>query len=306
MPAFRSTPPRRRRCARTDCDGAHINNLVLAALIAPLHPLHAEVPVAIAPSGHATVPVRGDFGELQFVFDTGAEGSAVYENVADEHQLPLIGMERLQGQTGASELPLVQLGSITVDGVPKGPIAAVRLPRRADGVPLAGIIGLDVFGDRMIDFDLPGKTLTLRDSGSGPGGLRSTPLHASVTAGNLLTVEVEIGKVTATAVIDTGARKTRFNWRLGRLLGLDPAALPHGETIHGATNVPVHTSIARVPEVRIGGWRLADAPALVADVPVFATFGLADKPAVILGLDWLESTRLVVDFPARRVWFEQS
>ena len=48
---------------------------------------------------------------------------------------------------------------------------------------------------------------------------------------------------------------------------------------------------------------LPSAPVLVADLPVFELFGVADRPAVIFGLDWLTATRLVVDFPARRIWF---
>jgi hypothetical protein len=120
----------------------------------------------------------------------------------------------------------------------------------------------------------------------------------------LLTVPVTIGLVGATAVIDTGARKTRINWALGRLLGLDPARLSKGDTIQGATNKPIETGSTRIADVRLGERRLPDAPVLVADLPVFEAFGVADRPAIILGLDWLEQTRMVIDFPAQKVWFE--
>jgi hypothetical protein len=43
---------------------------------------------------------------------------------------------------------------------------------------------------------------------------------------------------------------------------------------------------------------------LVADLPVFETFGVAGRPAMILGLDWLDRTRMVIDFLGRKVWFE--
>jgi hypothetical protein len=43
----------------------------------------------------------------------------------------------------------------------------------------------------------------------------------------------------------------------------------------------------------------------VADLPVFEVFGVADRPAVIFGMDWLDVARLVVDFPLRRVWFTE-
>jgi predicted aspartyl protease len=274
--------------------------ILLAAGLAG--PAPAEVPVEIAPTGHATVPVTGSFGTRRFVFDTGAEGSAVYADFAESAGLVATGSATLQGQTGAADVPLIRLAELGLDGVRKAPIDVVKLPPRADGVPLAGIVGLDLFGDRTIDFDLPRGRVALLDAK--PPGLAGIPVTATPTTGNLLTVPVAIGSVTATAVIDTGARKTRINWALGRLLGLDPAKLAKGDTIQGATNKPIETGATRVADVHLGDRRLADAPVLVADLPVFEAFGVADRPAIILGLDWLGETRMVIDFPARQAWFE--
>jgi len=275
---------------------------IIAMLLAA--PAFADVPIAIAPTGHATVPVKGGFGVKQFVLDTGAEGSAVYADFAESAGLAVSGNVALQGQTGAADVPVIRLAELTLDGVRKAPVDAVKLPRRADGAPLAGIVGLDLFGDRTLDFDLPRRRVALLAAGSRASDLRSQPLAASTTTGNLLTVPVTIGSVGATAVIDTGARKTRINWALGRLLGLDPSRLSKGDTIQGATNKPIETGSTRIADVRLGDRRLPDAPVLVADLPVFETFGVADRPAIILGLDWLEQTRMVIDFPARKVWFE--
>jgi predicted aspartyl protease len=265
-------------------------------------PAVAEVPIEIAATGHATVPVEGSFGIRHFVLDTGAEGTAVYANFADEVGLASVGSEQLQGQTGVADVPLARLERLALDGVIKEPLDAVKLDPRADGVPLAGIVGLDLFGDRTIDFDLPRKRLALLAAGERPvagAGIVATPI-----TGNLLTIPVRIGAVAATAVIDTGARKTRINWKLGRLLGLDPAMLAKGDTIQGATNKAIETGATRIADVHLGSRVLADAPVLVADLPVFEAFGVADKPAIILGLDWLDATRMVIDFPARLVWFE--
>lgn len=268
-------------------------------------PAVAEVPIEIAATGHATVPVKGSFGEHQFVFDTGAEGSAVYADFANSEGIAAAGIETLQGQTGVNEVPMARLTELSLDGVRKGPLTAVKLDLRADGVRLAGIVGLDLFGDRTIDFNLSAKRLALLAPGKHPDGLKSAAVKATPTVGNLLTIPVMIGAVQAVAVIDTGARKTRINWTLGRLLGIDPAGLAKGDTIQGATNMEIETSATRIADVRLGGRRLADAPVLVADLPVFDAFGVADRPAIILGLDWLEKTRMVIDFPARLAWFEE-
>ena len=278
-----------------------MKHLALLLMLAAA-PAAAEVPIRIAASGHATVPVEGSFGVRQFVFDTGAEGSAVYASFADEAGLVSAGSEQLQGQTGVADVPLVRLDRLSLDGATKAPLDAVKLDPRRDGVPLAGIVGLDLFGDRTVDFDLPRKRLALLAAGERP--IEGEGLPATPTTGNLLTVPVKIGAVTATAVIDTGARKTRINWKLGRLLGMDPASIAKGDTIQGATNKAVETGATRVADVQLGERKLIDAPVLVADLPVFEAFGVADKPAIILGLDWLDTTRMVVDFPARLVWFE--
>ena len=270
------------------------------ALIAA--PVAAEVPIAIAATGHATVPVEGSFGVRQFVFDTGAEGSAIYANFADEAGLKAAGSEQLQGQTGVADVPLVHLARLALDGIAKAPLDAARLEPRADGVPLAGIVGMDLFGDRTIDFDLPRRRLALLAAGRHP--ITGEGVAATPTTGNLLTIPVKVGSATATAVIDTGARKTRINWKLGMLLGLDRDKLAKGDVIQGATNQAIETGATRVTEVHLGQRVLADAPVLVADLPVFEAFGVADRPAIILGLDWLGQTRMVIDFPARLVWFE--
>jgi hypothetical protein len=275
---------------------------LVALVLLAASPAAAEVPISIAASGHATVPVEGSFGVRQFVFDTGAEGSAAYADFAEKAGLKAAGSEQLQGQTGAADVALVELGQLTLDGVAKASITAVRLVPRADGVPLAGIVGLDLFGDRTVDFDLPRKRLSLLAAGERPIG--GEGVAATPTTGNLLTIPVTIGAVSATAVIDTGARKTRINWKLGRLLGLDPAKVARGDVIQGATNTAVETGAGSVSNVRLGSRRIAEAPVLVADLPVFEAFGVADQAAIILGLDWLSETRMVIDFPARRVWFE--
>lgn len=273
-------------------------------LVASASPVAAAVPIKVAPSGHVTVPVRGSFGIRQFVFDTGAETSAVYAGFADQAGLKAAGSVELQGQTGTADVSLVRLEKLTLDGTSKAPIDAVRLEPRADGAPLNGIVGLDVFGDRTVDFDLPAKRLSILAPGKRAKRLSSTPVDAKPISGGLLTFPVRIRSVTATAVIDTGARKTRMNWKLGHMLGLDPTKLEKGDTVRGATNRAVEMSATQIEDVHLGSRVLATAPVQVADLPVFEAFGVNGGPAVILGLDWLEKTRMVIDFAANKVWFQ--
>jgi predicted aspartyl protease len=278
--------------------------LIAAAALAA--PATAEVPITIAATGHALVAVAIEgHGSVPFVFDTGAEGSALYAPVATAWRLPQAGAPaQLIGQTGAADVALVRLPTAVLDGVAVEGIEAAVLPPRADGQALNGIVGLDLFGGKVLDFDLPRRRLALFDSARVLTA-RQVGLNGTRVAGNLLAVPIFAGKVQATAVIDTGARKTRINWRFAQALGLTAASegFGPGETIRGATNQPLPTLAGALPAVQLGKVFLRDAPVLVADLPVFETFGVVDRPAAILGLDWLERMRMVVDFPNDRAWF---
>ncbi|MEO8547161.1 MAG: aspartyl protease family protein [Sphingomicrobium sp.] len=277
--------------------------VVLACLAAIADPAAADVPIKIAATGHATVPVTGPFGTEYFVFDTGAGGSAVYADFQKAKQFPAGAGDSLTGQTGSSDLPTVILPPVTLDGRRAEALEAVVFPPRVDGVRLPGVIGLDLFGTMTVDFDLPQRRLALLDSKTLPPGVTGRPVDVETTTGDLLAMKLTIAGVAALAVIDTGARKTRINWKLGRLLGLSPKNLVAGDVIQGATNNPIASYSGSVNNVRLGDRLLAKAPVLVADLPVFEVFGVADKPAVILGLDWLEETRLVLDVPQSKAWF---
>lgn len=280
----------------------------IAMLLLGLVPCtQATVPITIAESGHETVPVFVEgIGRRQFVLDTGAEGSAVYEGFSKEAGLkPSANSETLAGQTGAVSVSAVRLPSFALDGFTiEAGLTAVVIQPRADGVLLNGIIGLDVFGQKLLDFNLPAKSVALHPGATVLAEMRAMEaINASPTTGGLLTVPVRLGGIDAVAVIDTGARKTRINWKLGEKLGLSPDDIADGDVVLGATNNPLRAGSATVHTVEFGKRVLTEMPIQVIDLPVFELFGVAALPAVILGLDWLMKTRMIVDFPQRHVWF---
>lgn len=299
---------------RVRAQNVMVRALIAILLAASLSPVaRAETPLSYAASGHVTAPTLVDGrGPFAFVFDTGAEGSAVYATFAREHGLsPLPARhERLQGQTGAASFPLTRLASLGVDGRQAGDIEAVILPDRADGVALAGIVGLDLMGRFVVALDPSRHRLALHPpdtSARRVGGRGLAATKAMRLGGGLLGLPVTINGATGVAVLDTGARDSRINLRFAGAAGLGAglADLPDDGVIQGATNMAVATKRARLGTVEFAGVRRSNVDTRVVDLAVFEALGLADRPAMILGMDLLSDLRLVIDFPKGVVWIGQ-
>lgn len=265
----------------------------------------AEAPLSFSASGHVVAPIRIDGGDQHlFVVDTGAEGSAVYSRFAREAGLELAGQEKIVGQTGAASLPLRLIARLELDGRTVGPITASELPDRPDGAVMAGIIGIDVMGRYLVDFDLPSARIALLDGAKAQTLITSLGLATTARAvnGGLLAVPVQVNGVTGWGVIDTGARETRINTRFATLAKVEADATGTDVTVHGATNSATQLRPGKTRTVLLLGQDIAEAKVRIADLPVFEAFGLKDEPAMIIGADYLGHFRLLIDFPTRRVW----
>ena len=83
-----------------------------------------------------------------------------------------------------------------------------------------------------------------------------------------------------------------------------PLNYPRGTPSKGRLTTRLRPETPRsVPVVQLGSRRLTNVPVLVADLPVFGAFGVVEGRHH-RKTDWLESTRMVIDFPAKLVWFE--
>ncbi|MEI9982260.1 MAG: aspartyl protease family protein [Aliidongia sp.] len=108
--------------------------------------------------------------------------------------------------------------------------------------------------------------------------------------------------VLGVAVLDSGARVTSINRKFVVAAGLDPdsAVFREGDPTLGATMTPVSTRIGPIGTVVFAGITRSNVSAKVVDLPYLKGAGLAGVPAVNLGVDLLQGTRLRVDYAARR------
>lgn len=243
-------------------------------------------------------------GPYQFVVDSGADTSVVGLKIARELQLPLGTPVTLNNMTDRNVVDRVRVDSLSL-----GPavIRDLQLPalREAD-LGGAGMIGIDALARQRLMLDFEKRLIRIEDA-SRP--VRSAPGDIVVTArlqrGQLILTEVKAGRLTLDAVIDTGSQITIGNSALRDKLVRSRLTKFRTVTATGVTGTTVTLQLAQVAELRLGSVVLRNVPMAFADVPPFEVFGLAGKPALLLGTDLLETFRRIsLDFRARKVRFQ--
>lgn len=273
----------------------------------------AEVPLSWDSTGHIMAPVFvNGKGPFEFILDTGADESAVYARFAQSLNLPKGTGGEISGATGSEPMTSTPLAALAIDGHVIRHVNADTVPDRPDGVKLAGIVGADLMVHRLMVIDLGCDTVSVHSLSSATRkllGAGATLIHAGAIAdGQQLTLPVTVGGVSGVAMLDTGARDTIINPKFAALAGVDTdsAAFREGVPARGAAGKSVPSRSGPIGTVQFAGVTRRDVVTRVVDLPVFAGAGLADRPAMILGLDLLRGVRLSVDYSARRFWVAPS
>jgi hypothetical protein len=184
----------------------------------------------------------------------------------------------------------------------RGLIAAVFSLDSAHGT-IDGVLGMDVLGNYVLDVDLRTHGLVLHPEGDlsfhSPDliGADYQPLP-----GGQIALDVAINGRPATGILDLGANRTFANARTelipdddGTSISAAVGADRHRLTFHAASDVVIE----------IGPLALRAPSVWINDLPIFKTFGLADRPAVVLGTDILAGRRVVVDPFGHRVYLSR-
>jgi hypothetical protein len=252
-----------------------------------------------------TVEVRvNGSGPYQFIVDSGADTSVVGTRIARELQLPLGTPVILNNMTDRNIVDRVKVDELTL-----GPtkIRHLELPAlRESDIGGAGIIGIDALVRQRVMMDFEKRLINVEDATkpvkSFPGDIVVT---AQLKRGQLILTEVGTAGLSLQAVIDTGTQVTIGNLALRDKLLRRHRAKREKVTATGVTGKAVDLEIAYISDLRLGQVTLRNVPIAFADVPPFKVFGLADKPALLLGTDLLETFRRVsLDFRARKVRFQ--
>ncbi|CAN5375789.1 retropepsin-like aspartic protease [soil metagenome] len=267
------------------------------------------LPASTDGSQRLTVPVTIDGrGPFPVIFDTGADHTILSAELAAALMLPQgrdVRVHSISGETRASTARVrrLEVGAHTLSDV-----SLPVLSRKGLGAP--GLLGLDAVADQRVTLDFRKGEMTIRRS----KGIAFDPDAVVVRAaarrsGQLLLVDSTVRDEPVFVILDTGAEVTIGNTALRNLetrRRVRRRFQPPLETVRviSVTGDTRDGLVDRIGEITLESVKLRGAPVAWSDLHVFGRFGVADQPAVLLGMDVLRAFRTVeIDFGRREVGF---
>ncbi|KQN25170.1 hypothetical protein ASE86_02620 [Sphingomonas sp. Leaf33] len=281
--------------------------LPIASDVAQAPPPPDTAPVALTVvEDRMTVPVQiAGAGPFRFVIDTGSERTVISRQLASTLGLASAGAVNVVTMSGRTRVGTVIIPSLSLSSVPGiGRIDAPALD--AQNLGGMGLLGIDTLQNHKVIIDLDARTMAVAPSVR----LKRTPIavpgeivvRARSTMGQLIVTDADVDGTKVRVVLDTGSAITVGNSALKRLMQRTGRFRPL--ILHSVTGGTVTTDYGRAGRIRLASVQFTDMPIAFADVAPFAHFGLDRRPALMLGMDALQSFRRVdIDFANREARF---
>ena len=261
---------------------------------------------------HLTVAVMiNGQGPYHFVVDTGAERSVVADNVAAALALPPGKSIMVAGISKEMLTPTTTIAEITFGPFKRNGLVVPVLPRAV--LYADGYLGLDAINGTRTTFDFHHQLIRIEQPGDVFLPLDRRDETASVRAkgknGRLRIVDCLVDSVAATAFIDTGAEVSVGNPILHEALSsrnkvnLDVGTI----TLTGVTGGTIEGQMINVTRIGLEDLTFTNGTLAIADVPDFDIWDLRQRPALLIGMDYLRQFAAVtIDYRAKSLHFEVS
>lgn len=269
----------------------------------------ARVTTTTDPAAHLTIAVEINGRPFRFVVDTGADRSVLADTTAEALGLQPAGAVMLAGIVRTVRTQTVPVETIRFGEVERRGLHLPVLPRHH--LQADGYLGLDVLDGRRVMLDFANHELIVTDplpyllSVYAPR--HAIILRAQGEDGHLRAAKCSVNGHYAAAFIDTGAQSSMGNEALYRaLVEADPSITSHSMvTLTGLTGGSAEGHLIYPREAQIASLTLSDCPIAIADLQVFEIWGLKDRPALLIGMNWLRHFRRVsIDYGLKELRFE--
>jgi Aspartyl protease/gag-polyprotein putative aspartyl protease len=266
----------------------------------PVVTLQTWVDLYGRPTANVMLNGRGPF---KFVVDTGSNTSVVSTRVARLLEIPALPEKLVHGVTGTmmsrfGRVARIETGrSVSLNLV----VAVLDAPAFET---LDGVLGMDMFQNRRIRFNFTRKTVEFDPSRGRP---RRLPVRVGVKLRQGLLIEADgrVGGVRAKCVLDTGCDTTIINTALLDAIR-SPAVMRRRNAVPpqilGVTSQELNGVWVNLPNINLIGLEVRRLTAVSADPHIFNLWGLAQTPAMLVGMDILSQVEtLVIDYGRREV-----
>lgn len=267
--------------------------------------------------GYALVPVRLGKGPLLwFVLDTAASRSVIASTTRARLGLgKAVESVAVTGGSGRAQYERVRLPTFRFGGETFADLHAIvadlsAFENKDTKRAIDGIIGQDVL--RRFDYalDLPKVVLRLAPRGkSSPDRL----VGAASCVANIadsdgwVRMQVRVNGSPAHAIVDTGAARSILNWRAAEGAGIKrdtpgvERSKNNAQGLGGGAGVEAFVHTFR--QVQAGPVSFTPAPSSIADMPVFAALGLAERASMIFGTNYMTDRPMAVFYDSKRICF---
>ncbi|MFK8014116.1 MAG: aspartyl protease family protein [Gammaproteobacteria bacterium] len=297
--------------------------LVMGGCASSLRPDEAvaSAPFAIDVRGRLVVNLSLNGRAPQpFIVDSAASISALYENHPGLSSLPLPGTEiTVHGLSASGPRPVVQVDSVRLGAARWRDVLLVTLPAPPPDAKIArppvGILGHDLLSRYGVAFEILPRTIRLYSHAAMAqrhyAGWQRVALSRGAPgtpAGSIYFFTVSIEGEEAKAVFDLGSGVNIVNWPAARRVGL---SREHYAARRAASIDGVLAKTDALPRFIAGhiatdsvSWR--EEIFSIADVEIFTTLGLGERPAALLGAGLFAQRDFVLDFENDRVLIRRS
>lgn len=261
------------------------------------------------------VPVRVQGLEREFVLDTAAGETYISPATRDA-----LGFTASDGQKwkvpaagGAVETRALRVSSFALGGYERKPFRVVVLDlahlEGLVGEPIAGIVGTDFLKNFDLKLDLSAQTLQLyahhTKYQARSFGL-DLPTKIPFTSNNehFIFFRASLNGTPITCLLDTGASGSVINWRAAQAAGVTTQTQgleSLQNAARGADTNVVSVYRYQFKQIKVGPTDFGAAKLNIADLPVFETLKISNKPVLLFGANLLKNRVLFIAYSTKHI-----
>jgi hypothetical protein len=266
----------------------------------------ANIPYHSSAYGDLVIEVFiNDQGPFDFVLDTGASMSVIFEDARQKAGLKLEegNFVLMHGMVGSGDFPVSSIDRLQVGEISWTSARVVSMPSMtAASFGLDGVLGVDFLGQYAVAFSSEEDVVRFYEHDKlavkSYRGWSSVPLR-SLQIGDGDTVayafDLSIAGETVPALFDLGAGFNLMNWRAAQLLDARTKR-SGGQKVHGAIQETLVSAQLEVAVLKIGKLYWRNTEFMVSDFPIFEVLELDDRAIAIVGAHLFNNRDFVIDF----------